>query len=127
MEIPADAQRIEIVTEVDDTKTHGFAIRRDLGKHERLARAGKMFGIFFGVALLTVFIPILHFILPPLFLIAGIVFFWTTYMETGEVLEGEYICPNCKHKMVIPPGAEDWPKEERCGGCSFLLKTQPVK
>jgi hypothetical protein len=127
MEIPADAQRIELVTEVDDTKTFGFAVRRDLAKHERLARAGKMFGIFFGVALLTVFIPILHFILPPLFLIAGTVFFWTTYMETGEVLEGEYTCPNCKHKMVIPHEAEDWPKEQRCGGCSFLLKTQPVK
>lgn len=127
MEIPADTQRLKLETEVDGVTTHGFAIRRDLSKQERFSRAAKMFGIFFGVALLTVFVPVLHFVLPPLFLIVGMVFFWTTYLETGEVLEGEYTCPNCKHKMILPKEAEDWPKEQRCGGCSFMLKTRPVK
>ncbi len=126
MELSSDSQRLVLETEVDGIKTEGFVIRRDLSKNERLSRSAKIFGIFFAVALFTIFVPILHFILPPLFLIVGIVFFWTTWLETGEVLEGEFTCPNCKHKMILPREAEEWPKVQRCGACSFMLRTYPV-
>ncbi len=119
-------QKIELVTEVDGLKTHGYAYRRDLPRDERLKRSAKMFGVFFGLAFFGVFVPLLHFILPPLFLIAGGVFFWSTWLETGEVLSGEYICPNCKHVMTFPREAEEWPKIQRCGACSFMLRTYPA-
>jgi hypothetical protein len=39
-------------------------------QQERIARAFKWFGLFFGLAIVCIFIPLLHFILVPSFLIA---------------------------------------------------------
>lgn len=114
-------ERIPVVCLVDDLKTEGFVLRRDLSKGERVQRALKIFGICFGVAFLTIFIPILHFILPPLFLILGGIFATTTFMETAMLGGGEVTCPNCKKVMTIRKEAEEWPKTLRCEGCSFTL------
>lgn len=119
-------QRVDILCDVDGVKTTGFVLRRDLTRSERMARALRMFGILFGVGCFTIFIPILHFILPPLFLILAVVFATTTWLETGEVLRGEINCPNCQKTMQITKEAEDWPKIQRCGGCSYTLKVVRV-
>lgn len=117
-------EQVPVVCSVDDLRTNGFVLRRDLDHSERVARAARMFGILFLVAFLTVFIPILHFVLPPLFLILGFIFATTTYLETGEVLRGEIDCPNCKRKMQLRKEAEGWPKSMRCEGCSYTLKVE---
>lgn len=126
MDHPENTQRLILETEVDGLKTEGFVFRRDFTQHERMIRASKMTGILWIVGLLTIVVPILHFILPPLFFIAGVVLGWTTWMESGEILEGEFTCPNCKHRMTFQREAEEWPKVQRCGGCSFTLKTFPA-
>lgn len=121
-----DSQRIPVLCTVDDLKTEGFVVRRDIPKAERLKRAARMMGIFFLVAFLTVFIPILHFILPPLFLIVGGIFATTTWLETSEILSGEITCPNCKKMMTLGHSSEEWPKDHRCEGCSYSLKIRRV-
>ena len=120
MESPA--QRLEIQCTVDAVTTHGFVMRRDLQRSERLKRAGKIMGVAFLVAFMTIFIPILHFILPPLSLIIGGVLAGGEYMGTGDVLSGEIECPNCKKKIEFARDTEDWPRIQRCPGCSFTLK-----
>lgn len=113
--------RIALICKVDDLSTEGWAERRDLLKSERTSRALRMFGIFFGVAFLTIFVPVLHFILPPVMLIVGGVLAVNEYSATGEVVEGEMICPNCKKLMTLPRESEEWPLTKRCQGCSFTL------
>jgi hypothetical protein len=100
--------------------------RRDLTQGERMARAGKIFGACFLVACLTVFIPILHFILPPLFLIIGGVLAFGEYAGTGEMLRGQITCPNCKKVMDLPHETEEWPRHQRCTACSFSLTVEKV-
>jgi hypothetical protein len=124
METPTDVQTIQLVTKVDDLKTGGWAERRDLTQGERLSRSGKIFGVCFLVACITVFVPILHFILPPLFLITGGVLAAGEYAGTGEVLAGEITCPNCKKVMNLPRETEEWPRRQRCTGCSFQLSVE---
>lgn len=114
-------QRISVVCKVDELSTTGWAERRDYTQSERMKRGLKMFGIFFGVACLTVFVPILHFILPPLLLITGSVLAFNEYKATGEMEGGEITCPNCKLQMKLPRDSEDWPRHQRCEGCSFGL------
>jgi hypothetical protein len=114
-------QRVTLSCEVDGAKTLGFAFRRDLEKSERMTRAARVLGICWGVAVITVFVPILHFILVPGFLILGCVLGVTTWMETGEVLKGEISCPNCKKAVELVKGSEEWPKTMRCPGCSYTL------
>lgn len=126
MDTPDASQRISLVCKVDDLKTEGWAERRNLTQSERLARSGKIFGVCFLVACLTVFIPILHFVLPPLFLIIGGVLAAGEYSGTGEVLNGEITCPNCKKVMNLPKETEEWPRHQRCTGCSFSLTIERV-
>lgn len=120
-------QRISIFSETDGRRTEGFAERVDLSRGERALRATKMFGIFIAIAFLCVFIPILHFILPPLFILAACVFGATTWLEESMVTAGEIDCPNCAHHIVLTPGAESWPREERCPSCSYTLRFEKVK
>jgi hypothetical protein len=121
----SQAQRLSLICKVDDLSTEGWVERRPLAQNERLARAGKIFGIFFGAALLTVFVPILHFILPPLLLLTGSVLAFGEYTGKGEILDGEFTCPNCKRQMKLPRETEEWPRTQRCEGCSFTLSLEP--
>jgi hypothetical protein len=115
------AQRHKVICKVDDLQTDGWVIRRDLSKSERLTRSGRIFGCFFLVACITVFVPFLHFILPPLLLITGGILAAGEYGGTGEILEGEITCPNCAKVMNLPRETEEWPRHQRCTGCSFSL------
>jgi hypothetical protein len=119
-------QRLAVVCSVDDLRSDGFVLRRDLDKSERMRRALRIFGICFGIAFLTIFIPILHFILPPLFLVIGGVFATTTYMDSAEIASGEIVCPNCKKQMEVRKQPEEWPKAVRCEGCSYSLSLNPA-
>jgi hypothetical protein len=116
------AERFEISCSVEDVTTRGFVMRRDIRRGERLSRAGKIFGMFFLAALLTVFIPLLHFVLPPLALLIGGALAIVEYLSVGEVVAGEIECPNCKRKIVFQRQAEEWPRTQRCEGCAFSLK-----
>jgi hypothetical protein len=120
-----NVERIKLTCTVDDLKTEGWADRRPLDHSERFARAGRIFAVFFGIALLTVFVPVLHFILPPLLLLTGSVLAAGEYSGKGEVLGGEITCPNCGKKMTLPRETEEWPRTRRCDGCSFTLKIEP--
>lgn len=119
-------QTIKLICTEDGKTTEGFAVRRDFSVQERVLRAGKVFGILFAIGIGTVVVPLLHFILPPLFLLTACVFGTTTWLETSEVLEGEIACPNCTTLMNIPREAEEWPLKRRCAGCSYLLTVKPV-
>jgi hypothetical protein len=121
-----DVTRINLQVTVDDLMTSGWADRRDLSKEERLTRSLKIFGIFFGAAFLCLFVPILHFILPPLSLIVGTVLAINEYSGRGEVLRGEITCPNCKKLMELPTESEEWPLTRRCTGCSFNLTLNKI-
>lgn len=118
--------RLPISCKVDDLSTEGYVMRRDLDKGERLARAMKIFGVFFFIAFITIFVPILHFILPPLSLIGGCVLAFSEYSNKGEILCGEIVCPNCKKVMALKRDGEDWPRTMRCSGCSFTLTLAPI-
>ena len=120
-EKPGAPERISVICSVDDLFTQGWVERRHLESGERWARAGKLFGFFFLAALLTVFVPILHFVLPPLLLIIGATLAFGEFMNTGEFIGGEITCPNCKKVMIMGRESEEWPRSQRCTGCSFML------
>lgn len=119
-----DQQTIALQCSVDGQTTTGSADRRDLSQSERWRRAGKVFGLAFLVAFFTIFIPVLHFILPPLILLGGCVISFTTYMENSEVLKGEIPCPNCAKAITLTRESEEWPKTVRCPGCAYTLQIE---
>lgn len=119
-------QRLALFCEVDGVKTEGFALGREFSVHERMLRSAKIFGILFFIGCGTIVVPVLHFILPPLFWLTASILGTTTWLETSEILSGEIACPNCKHVNSFLREAEEWPKVQRCGGCSFILSIKPA-
>ena len=88
----------------------------------RLFRAMKGLGICWAIAVFCVLIPILHFILVPLFLLIGIVMFLQQFGQKFYFASGSVRCPSCQTDMKPREGAFDWPKEEICGNCRAILK-----
>lgn len=100
----------------------GSALRRDLPKSERVTRALKVGAIGTAATLGAILVPILHFVLVPLFFVLTGVFAVTTYLEDAEVLQAEIACPNCRKEVKWERESEEWPKTIRCPGCSYTLQ-----
>ena len=86
---------------------------------ERMARAGKVLGICWGLAVVTLFIPIAHFFLVPTFAIAGPVMAFMKYQATEIAEKAEGVCPECKKEISIPLEPKDkLPKWTYCPECN---------
>ena len=70
-----------------------------LSTKERLQRAFKASGMFFGAAVVAVFIPGLHFFLVPLFLILTVYFGYKRFKEVRRVDLSSVNCPVCQKKL----------------------------
>jgi hypothetical protein len=95
-------------------------------KSERTRRGLKALGIAWGIALCSVLIPILHFILVPTFLLAGpVAFVWVAARER-EILGGQGVCPECGKPLPIVRAPVRWPLSDMCAACQSTLKIEPA-
>lgn len=62
---------------------------------ERIHRGLKTFFIFFFAGILSIFIPVLHFILVPTLLISSIFLALKKYSEDLQIDLSQYKCPSC--------------------------------
>ncbi len=86
---------------------------------ERLARAGKVLALCWGLAVAAVFIPIVHFFLVPLFLIAGPVMAFQKYRVTELALKADGLCPECQAQVsIVLEPADRLPKWSYCPACN---------
>jgi hypothetical protein len=109
---------------VRETVTSGQVEQLSWDKAQRTRRALKALGICWGIALCTVLIPILHFILVPLFLISGpIVFFWVASQER-MITGGKGICPECGKAIDLMKSPPRWPLSDLCSHCQARLSIE---
>lgn len=71
---------------------------------ERLARAARRAGIFWAVAAGCVFLPVLHFVLVPTFLLVGGVAGMRHLRDTEVVTRVHGACPRCGHEQDFAAG-----------------------
>jgi hypothetical protein len=90
---------------------------RQLSKHERVVLSLKGLGLFWGLAALSVFIPVMHFILVPMFLLLGPLIAYLNYQKTVFLGDTVVTCPNCSERLHLKNGTARWPHEEVCGKC----------
>ena len=96
---------------------------------ERMRRATLAWAACWGLAIVAVFIPLLHFILVPALLIAGPLVARARWREKATVLVARGVCPGCEHRQVLPlkqPAAESMPL--RCPECGrpIALRLEPA-
>ena len=97
--------------------TSGSVRLRVWQKRERTLRGLKSLGICWGLAVAAVFLPLLHFVLVPLLLLAGpAAFFWIAGQEQ-VVLGGSGGCPDCGKTFEIVRSPARWPLSDSCNHC----------
>lgn len=76
---------------------------------ERATRAAIVLALWWALALLSVLIPLAHFILVPLFLITGPVMAYKRFrtIEVSERVEGH--CPVCRNTITLKLGPAEKP------------------
>jgi len=85
------------------------AARVTVARHappERTRRALKALAKLWGIALLTILVPMAHFVLVPGFFIAGIVVGLKRLREPATVTGVQGICPRCGEERVFEAGGQ---------------------
>lgn len=99
------------------------AIVVDRTMANRVKRAFLSMGVCVFLALVSVFIPLMHFILPPTFLITGVVLAITRLREETSLVEVRGNCPRCKIEKVFPAQGRFVDKRTlRCSQCAEQMK-----
>lgn len=117
---------LEVVATMGDERIGpGRVSVREFSANQKMGNALKRLVLFWLAAVVCVFIPVLHFILVPLFLILGVTTFLKTIKVDGKIIKGQVDCPYCKNQMKLKPGLLAWPLKEICQTCGRAIRINP--
>ncbi|TPW15697.1 MAG: hypothetical protein FD130_1159 [Halothiobacillaceae bacterium] len=113
----ADSQTI-YVKAGESSVREGILHFTQFSSTDRVGRAFKILGLCWLGALITLFIPLAHFILTPGFLIAGVVMAYSRYMANSANESVQVACPACGKEVTIQlePG-DRFPLYTYCPSC----------
>ena len=106
----------------DDKITEGFLEVHLFSPREKMQQSLKKLALFWFIALLSVLIPVFHFVLVPLFFFLGIFFAYRSSKSEGQVLGGMSKCPHCQKEVPIKKAELQWPLSEICQNCTRVLR-----
>jgi hypothetical protein len=119
--------RVHIADDRNHPATSGEIRVQFWTNRERTLRAIKLGGLCWCAALISVIIPLLHFVLVPSLLLAGPILAFIVLGQRSVVLGGEGICPNCQAFLPIARTAYQFPISDICAKCYSSLKINEVK
>lgn len=113
----------------DNLETSGTGNLLQWRPTERFVRAIKIGGICWIVAAVGVFIPVLHFILAPTFLLAGLISLPVIYLKRERLDELVIPCPHCKSSLSFSGLTPRWPICLTCSECrsSFFVQDAALR
>ncbi|MES2965357.1 MAG: hypothetical protein V4760_15845 [Bdellovibrionota bacterium] len=112
------------LTDISGRSSIGRAHVVDVDMNERFKRAAKRGLAFFGVAIVFLPVPLIHFVLPPIFLIVSIAAFVTTFRQTRIVPSIDGTCPACGAIVEFKNHRFDGHQKDVCPSCRQHLKIQ---
>lgn len=80
---------------------------------------------YWGIALFCIFIPVLHFLLVPIFFFLGIFIAVKSLKSKARILSGNTTCPYCQKNIKIAAQALLWPITEICQNCVNTVRINP--
>lgn len=118
------ARRVCLATH--DARSDGeVAVRRWSGM-DRTRRAIVALAGFWALAIVSIFIPALHFVLVPAFLLIGPIAAVLLARQKSTVLGGRGVCPACSEPFFIEGGTESWPLQDVCESCRAAVTIEPA-
>ena len=98
------------------------AVVRHRSIASRLGRAGVGLGIAWLLAFPAIFLPVLHFVLVPGFVIGGVVLAAVRLREDRTLARVEGTCPRCRAALDVTPGGRfRLPRSVQCPHCRNTL------
>ncbi|UOF02266.1 hypothetical protein [Bdellovibrio reynosensis] len=120
-------EKIKILSNVSDERRNPGEVEVEyFSPRQRTQVALKKLFLFWGIALVSVLIPIFHFVTVPLFFGLGLFFAYRSYQSQGQVLSGETHCPHCQNKIVVQKAELQWPISEICQNCARVVRIEPA-
>lgn len=118
-------EKIQVTANVGDERTqNGVVYIKWFAPPEKMSQALKKLALFWGIALVSVLIPVFHFVSVPLFFGLGIFFALRSYKSEGKVLSGSVQCPHCLHEVKVKPAELQWPISEICQNCARVVRME---
>ena len=94
---------------------------------ERARRAAMALGLMWGLAGVSIFLPILHFVLVPGFLLLGPVIAILQFTEQKRLKSMKGSCPRCKVERDFPLELRfNGKRSFTCDGCGNLIELEPA-
>ena len=87
----------------------------------RKAAGLKALGLCWALMVVSVFLPLAHFVLVPLFGVLGPVMYLVKSKEAARILGGSVGCPAFGTETELGEQAESWPLLTNCAGCGLRL------
>jgi hypothetical protein len=91
----------------------------------RAMRAATRWVGLWVLAVGSILVPLLHFVLVPGFFIAGPLLAMLAFRETVVVTSTQVTCPKCGKQSGIETGTTGWPAGLRCTHCSTTFSAKP--
>jgi hypothetical protein len=119
-------ETVEVLLHSSNEKENKGVVRvQRWGPAERKRRALKTLAICWGIAIVSVIFPIVHFVAVPGFLLAGPIAAFFVWAQEGKVLGGECVCPSCGKPFQVTKGRPQWPLSDVCSNCHEAIKITP--
>lgn len=123
----SDLTSIEVrITAASGQQSKGLVRLQTWDKSARTRRALKIWAMCWLAALVTVVIPLAHFVLVPGFFLAGPIAAYLVYSSQSVVLGGEGVCPSCGEVLPIAHSSDQWPLTDLCTKCQKSLKIEKL-
>ncbi|MGE3387275.1 MAG: hypothetical protein AB7K41_11150 [Bdellovibrionales bacterium] len=106
----------------DPPTTTGVMEVYQFNSRERVLRATKFFFGFLGLAFVSVLIPVLHFILVPLFSFLAPASALFVFTQLKEVRSANGTCPYCQQTTHLPRAKVTLPFRDSCAHCRQLIE-----
>ena len=118
-------QKIPIQAHVsDERRSEGYVTVVYSSPAGRVKQALKKLALFWLGSLLSILIPVVHFVSVPVLFGLGIFFAYRSYKSEGQVLEGLTRCPHCQNEVPIKPAELQWPLTEICQNCARVVRIE---
>lgn len=114
-------QRIQAIASSDHIE-YGTADIRSYSPPEIVKKSLQKLGLFWGMSLFSVFLPVVHFVLTPLFFVLGIYLSVRARKFRHEILSGTIACPHCKKDITIGKSAFFEEHTEICQSCASAVR-----
>ncbi|QLY27014.1 hypothetical protein [Bdellovibrio sp. KM01] len=119
------SEKINIESNVmDERRTSGELEIKVFNQADKTRTALKKLALWWGLSLISVLLPVVHFVLVPLFFFLGFFFAWKGFKSEGQVLDGRTTCPHCGNPVNVGKGELNWPVTEICQSCARVVRME---